>query len=390
VNASEHRLARVFAATVAAVDPATATARALGGGAVRDALAGRRVWVAAVGKAARAMADGAVAALGARIAGGIVVAPTPGPVAAPLVLVPADHPVPGIASEAAGKALLALASSVPPHHRLLALVSGGASSLAAVPGTGLTLAAKVAQVQAAVTAGAPISEVNRLRISLSGIKGGRLAARCLAPVVTLVISDVVGDDLAVVGSGPTVGPAAIGRPDDRAMLASGIGDLAGAACQAARTILGCDAEIVDPGVVGDVEQVASRVATAIRRALAKGGPGGLIWTGEPTIRLTPRPGRGGRARHLALLIARELRDHDRWALLAAGSDGVDGTSDAAGAVVDGNTWAMMTAAGHDPARALASCDTGPPLAAVHASLVTGPTGVNHADLLVAEVAASVL
>jgi hydroxypyruvate reductase len=91
-----------------------------------------------------------------------------------------------------------------------------------------------------------------------------------------------------------------------------------------------------------------------------------------------------------LLVARELRGRAGWALLAAGSDGIDGTSDAAGAIVDGNTWSRLFDAGQDPDRALTSFDTGPALASVHAAVVTGPTGVNHADLLVAEVVPSVL
>ena len=352
-------LAEVFARTIAALDPAEATARAL-------PAIDRRVWIAAAGKAARAMAAGAMRELGARVAGGLVVSPTGGGVPAPLVEMVADHPVPGPRSEAAGRALLALAASIPADDVLLALISGGASSLAAVPAPGLTLVEKVARVQAAVSAGAPIAEVNALRTSLSAIKGGRLAAACPAPVITIVISDVVGDDPAIVGSGPTV-------PCARLIVASGIADLARAAAHEVR------GTIVDAALVGDVEEVATRIASAIAGA----APGAMVWTGEPTIRVGAEPGRGGRMRHVALLVARALRGRAGWKLLAAGSDGVDGTSDAAGAIVDGATWERIVAAGIDPDRALEARDSGTALAAVGDALVTGPTGVNHADLLVA-------
>jgi hydroxypyruvate reductase len=132
--------------------------------------------------------------------------------------------------------------------------------------------------------------------------------------------------------------------------------------------------VVDAALTGDVEDAARRVAAAIRD-----GAGWMVWAGEPTVRLPARPGRGGRARQLALLVARELAGVPGWRLLVAGSDGVDGTGDAAGAIVDGATWERLD----DPQGALDRCDAGAALAAIGAEVVTGPTGVNHADLLVA-------
>lgn len=360
-------LARVFAAAVAACDPARATARALAGDDVRRLLGKRVVHVAAVGKAARAMAAGAARALGGRVVGGVVVVPEGAPAVplpAALEVREAAHPVPDARSEAAGRALLQLAGRVPPDAALLALVSGGASALAAVPAPGLTLEEKIAKVGEVVRAGAPIAEINRVRASLSAIKGGRLAAACRAPVVTVAVSDVVGDDLAVIGSGPTIPP----RPGDHAILASGLGTLA----EAARAALGEDATIVDAGVTGDVDALAARIVEAIRTRA-----GALVWTGEPTIAVGPSPGRGGRARHVALVVARALAGVPGWTLLAAGSDGIDGTPDAAGAIVDGDTWAAIA----DGEGALARHDAGTALAPF--ALVTGPTGVNHADLYVA-------
>jgi glycerate 2-kinase len=360
------RLEAVLRDVVAAVDPAGATARA-----VAAVDRPRPAWLAAFGKAAPAMAAGAAQVR--RFEAGIVVAPdaTPVPALPPkLVILRAAHPVPDARSEVAGRAVLALAASVPAHGALVVLVSGGASALVAVPRGGLSLGDKRARTSAAIARGAPIAEVNRLRASLSAIKGGRLAAACRAPVVTVVVSDVVGDDPAVVGSGPTL-PA---RPGDVVVIASGVADLA----RAAATAIG--GQVVDDAVTGDVADVAARVAAAIAAAPAGAA---LVWAGEPTIRLPAAPGRGGRARQLALVVARELAGVAGWSLLAAGSDGIDGTADAAGAIVDGATWGRVAAAGIDGQAALDRCDAGSALAAVGADVVTGPTGVNHADLIVA-------
>jgi hydroxypyruvate reductase len=391
VNILDHPLGRVFGATLAAMDPANAVVRALGSEQARELRDGRPVWLAAVGKAACAMASGAATALGAHLAGGLVVAPSARPVPTHLTLLLSDHPVPGTRSFAAGQALLTLASAVPADHHLLAAVSGGASSLAAVPGTGVTFAEKVAKVQEAAASGAPIAELNRIRTSLSAIKGGRLAARCLAPVVTVVISDVVGDDPAVVGSGPTVGPAAAGRTFDRVIVASGIRDMAVTAATCVRDVLGIvRTDVVDSQITGDVDLVAEQIAASIEVAARESEPIALVWTGEPTIRLGPEVGRGGRARHLALRVAWHLRGRAGWTLLSAGTDGVDGTADGTGAIVDGTTVANVEAAGIDPCAALAAFDSGTALGAAGAMFSTGPTGINHADLMVAVIMPSVL
>ncbi len=381
-------LERLFADAVAACDPSAAVRREVERIAL---LRERKVWLVAAGKAAGRMVEGCG---GLDVVEGIVVVPETGdrkpetgnrkypeldpprfPVSGfrfpvPGSLIESAHPIPDARSEAAGRSLLALAARVPKHDVLLALISGGASSLIAVPARGITLDEKIARVGQVIARGAPIAEINRARTALSAIKGGRLAAACAAPVVTIVCSDVVGDDLAVVGSGPTIG--AVPRGGDVAVLASGIGTLARAAAAAAPW----PATIVDDAVTGDVEALADRIAEAVRAAAP---PRALIFAGEPTVTLPARPGRGGRARQLALAVAKRLAGVPGWSLLAAGSDGVDGTSDAAGAIVDGDTWAQIP----DGDGALARRDAGTALAAC--ALVTGPTGVNHADVYVAVV-----
>jgi glycerate 2-kinase len=367
------------------------------------------VVVAAVGKAAARMSEGAVRALGPAIAGGLVVAPEAERVLPPLRLHVGSHPIANAASERAGRALLDLVRTAPAGHTVLALISGGASALAAVPQDPLTLADKVAVVAELAAAGAPIGELNVVRKHLSAIKGGQLGAAAAVPVVSLVASDVVGDDLSVVGSGPTVPdpstreqalailqkarvrvPRAVRRclkkaPEtpkqvragDRAVLVAGIGALVDAARQveiAAQA--GAGVEVFARDLVGDVRAVAQRLAAEARAAARDGRPVIRVGNGEPTVTLCAHPGLGGRAQHVALLVAQQIAGLPGVAVLAAGSDGIDGNTTAAGAVVDGATWA---AAGADPAAALARCDAHRALDEADALLVTGRTGVNHAD-----------
>jgi hydroxypyruvate reductase len=365
VPAPAEILVELFRETVRRLDPAALIEAEL-------ADAGGSYELVAVGKAAVPMALGAARALGDRLTGGLVVAPEPAELPAGLRLMVGAHPVPDARSERAGRALLATAAGCR-ADRLLALVSGGASALAAVPAPGLTLAEKAARVAEVMAAGAPIGAINALRTRLSAIKGGRLAAACPVPVTTLVISDVVGDDLAVVGSGPTICDPP--RPGDRARLVAGVGRLVDTAAEVAGE-RGLPVAVRDRAVTGDVAEVCAAVTGDLGRGLA-------LWGGEPTIALPPDPGVGGRAHQLALLCARAVAGRSDATVLVAGSDGIDGVTGAAGAVVDGATWAAVRAAGVDPERALARCDAGTALAAAGAQLVTGRTGVNHADLIAA-------
>lgn len=372
-------LVEVWAAAVAACDPAGAVQAAVVEPGLRAALTGRPVTIAAVGKAAAAMAAGALAGLaaaGVRPTGGLVVVPDGVEVApavtAALAVRRAAHPQPDERSEAAGRALLALAAGVAADGVLLALVSGGASALACVPAPGWTLASKREALAALAAAGAPIAELNRARVARSALKGGRLAAACPAPVITLVVSDVPGDDPAIVGSGPTV-PT---RPGDAVVVVAGLARLRAEAATAARR-RGLVPVVAAADLIGDVDEAAARVEAETAALAAR-----AVWIagGEWTVRLQPSPGRGGRACQLALRLARDLVGSDR-VVVVAGSDGVDGTGPAAGAVIDGATWPALVAAGVEPGRALVGCDAGAALAALGATVGDGPTGVNHADLV---------
>jgi glycerate-2-kinase len=306
---------------------------------------------------------------------------------------------------------------------VLALISGGASAMATVPAPGLTLAELADTVARVMAGGADITAINAVRKHLSAIKGGQLAAASPVPVRTLIASDVVGDDPSAVGSGPTVPdpttfddacaavtrhagwdriPQAarerlragqrgevpetprVARPGDRVTVVAGTGALLDAAIAAAAAG-GADARVLDRGVTGDVSAVAGRLAAAVTEAVRDANAGGrpvcLAAGGEPTVALPERPGVGGRAHQLALLVARRIAGARGVAVLCAGSDGIDGTSAAAGAVAGGDTWRRVEAAGMDPAAAVTACDAATALGHAGAQVVTGRTGRNHADLM---------
>lgn len=396
---------------IAACDPAARVREALAEPAVAGRLAGRRRVAFAIGKAALAMARGA-----GEVAAGIAVVPRGGGGALPAgwQLLEGSHPVPDQTSVAAGRAVDALVRAAGAGDAVLALMSGGASALVELPVVALD--EMVATVSAVMAAGATIDEINVVRGALSAIKAGQLALATAAPVVTLAVSDVIGDPLAVIGSGPTFGPwlaapgvavddgAAARRPRARAVLARyavavppvlatelAAGQVArsdhaaviapmasaGRAAVQALAARGIAAALIEAAVEGDVEAVAAALVAA---------PGVRVAWGEPTLRVPAVHGDGGRAQQLALVLARRLRGSDRAAFVV-GTDGIDGPPPAdrpapAGAWVDGTTWDAIAAAGIDPAAAVAACDAGSALAAVGALVVTGATGINHADLVI--------
>jgi hydroxypyruvate reductase len=427
--ALRRRLEQAFRASLSAVDPTARVRQALARPQVAALLQRRPLVVAAVGKVAVPMAR-AVAALVPDA--GLVVTTDPGE-AAGLPVIVGDHPTPGAASVEAGRALWALAASLPANGVLLALVSGGASALAEVPADGLELSDLVGAVRALMLRGAPIGDINAVRRGLSGLKGGRLALACAAPVVTIAISDVVGDDVDIIGSGPTVGPwtngegrtpepvidlavhesglrarardvarrhfarggipeaaeaqlstqvlarGVVRRDADIVVLAAGLATLRRAAAQAVRAA-GLEPIVMPQDLVGDVDEVAGRIVNAAER-IGRGQV--LIGGGEPTIALPAQPGWGGRAQHLALLLSRRWIGRPERAALVVGSDGVDGPGPnaPAGAFIDGTTWDAIYARNVDPVIAIERFDAGTALAAAGALVVTGPTGVNHADLV---------
>jgi len=370
------------------------------------------------------MAAAAARLLGDRLRGGVVAVPGAVQLAAPLEVIAGGHPVPTLGSRAAGQRALEIARAAKAADRLLVLLSGGASALMAVPADGVTLDDKRLTTDVLLRAGADIHSLNAVRKHLSAFKGGWLAAEASAPWLTLAISDVVGDDLSVIGSGPTVAdattfehaldvlrrhggmeayPAAVGarlqrgaagrapetpKPGD-ARLARGaswvIGgrhDAMGGGADAARR-LGYRVLTIDEPVVGEARQAApAHVARVAARAAALDRPLCVISSGETTVRVTGA-GRGGRNQEFALAAAPTLAEFRTDAAAASvGTDGVDGPTDAAGAIVDSTTLARARRAALRPQAFLDDNDAYAFFTVLGDLIQPGPTGTNVGDLQV--------
>ncbi|MBU0928519.1 MAG: glycerate kinase [Spirochaetes bacterium] len=448
----------IFRAAVARVDPAPMIARALrldpplGAGLGRlvvspggpdefsyDLARYDRIFATGMGKASAKMAAGLELALGERLSGGLV-AVKEGHVE-PLErirLVESGHPVPDSRSIAAASAILGLGPSLgttlTERDLVVVLVSGGGSSILCAPADGLTLEDKASATKALLGCGATINEVNCVRKHLSAVKGGRLAA-ALAPasVLTLVLSDVIGDDLDAIASGPTVPdpttfadaleivrrygiegelPAAVaerlrsgsvggpGAPADtpkpgsaafarsRTLLV-GTNRLALAAAEAEAARLGYGTLVLSSRITGEAREVAS-VFLGIGKDVAASDfpvrkPACVIAGGETTVTLRGG-GKGGRNQEMALAflsaLGRSPKDGEGLTFLSGGTDGNDGPTDAAGAVVDAALYRSAAAAGLDPEASLAANDSNGFFSQAGGLVVTGPTNTNVCDVQV--------
>jgi hydroxypyruvate reductase len=376
-------LADVFRAAVASVAPARVVAGALD----RLPPPTRSPHLFALGKAAPAMAAAAEAWLRARglgVAGGVVAhagtGGTPGSLAH-LRWVAGDHPLPGPGSAAAAGAVAESVARVQPGDEVLVLVSGGTSSVIAAPAPGTEDSDLPGLFARLLASGADVREVNAARRQVLRWGGGRLAeALGAAHVRCVVLSDVPGGGPHEVGSGPC------DHPGVATAVAAGNRDALDGAAVAARA-LGWDAATAAEDLRGEAAECGRRLAAHLAGLAGRDrGPVArcLIWGGETTVRLGPAPGRGGRSQELALAAAAELDGLEagaRVVLLAAGTDGRDGPTDAAGAVVDGTSWGAMAAAQADPAGRLARHDAYPALATIGALLPQEPTDTNVADLV---------
>jgi glycerate 2-kinase len=363
-------LRRLYRAALAAVDPRRTVATALSEPAVARALRDAdQVGIFAVGKAAAGMLE-AAARPGWKA---LVVLPRgyPPPSRGNATVLFSAHPEPDASSIAAARSALRFFSGFGRKDLVLCLVSGGSSSLLCLPRSGVTLAQKKRAVTRLVRAGASIIEVNRLRTSLSAIKGGKLGRMTAARLVTLVLSDVPGDRPSIVGSGPTVRAR---RGDVTRVVASNRIGLAGAALEARR--LGFRARLESRRLEGEARDAGRRLGARVLRV-----PSGevVLAGGETTVSLGRSAGTGGRNLEVALSAAIVLEGTRGVLFLAAGSDGKDGKSSAAGAIVDGRTIERAQRFGSDPAGALARHDTEPFFARVGGLFRTGPTGTNVGD-----------
>jgi glycerate 2-kinase len=342
----------------------------------------RRVWAAAVGKAASAMMLGAQDALGQALERGLQITKD-GHTAPPIYghphieILESAHPVPDQRSLAAGARLLEWVAAAPPDVELLFLISGGSSSLVEALVPGATLAQLMQLNAQGLASGLAIGELNARRAQLSRIKGGRLAAQLQGrPARALFISDVPGHDPAVIGSG-LMGPS--GPTEDgieRRVIASI--DIAGKAARAEAQALGLEVWRDTQAFDGPAERLAVRFAHELHMNVDQV----RIWGGESVVNLPENPGRGGRNQHLALAAARVIAGHDNLMLLVAGTDGTDGVTSDAGGLVDGETCSRVALATLDVQKCLETADSGSALAAAGDLIHTGPTGTNVGDLVI--------
>ena len=399
-------------------------ARALSDRDIAAILTSRPLHVVAVGKAAAAMAAAFSAAPHLAIREAIAIG-THSDVNLPSSLewIESSHPYPDARSEHAGNRALAIAERVHSGEALVILLSGGASSLMAAPIDGITLADKIATTKLMMLAGADIHALNTVRRHLSKVKGGRLAAACVGTTVTLAISDVVGDDLNAIGSGPGVpdqttwsdASSALGRfggdahaESVKALIAAGdagfiadtpkggdpsmartIARVIGSrvdAMEGARTMAaerGYHVVVMPEPVTGEATRVAPAWFANVQQLLANAPrPACVISSGETTVRVTGS-GRGGRNLEFALALADDMAGLGSAILASIGTDGIDGSSGVAGGIIDSSSLLRARRAGlPPPGNFLAANDSLAFFAPLDDVVRLGRTDTNVGDLQV--------
>ncbi len=425
---------RIFSAGLSAVDPERAVLRHCRLSGEHLAVGGREfdlsrfsnIYVVGAGKASAPMAAALEQLLGERVTGGLInVKHGHAAALSKIRQVEAGHPIPDEAGCGGAREIMDIAGSAGKNDLVFCVFSGGGSALLPLPDSGITLADKQQTTQALIDCGAVIHEINALRKHLSGIKGGKLA-RAAHPgaLVSLILSDVVGDDLDVIASGPAVPDASSFVDCLRIVDKYGIRDrlpdsvietlVAGRNGKIAETpkagddvffntfnqivgsnieaVLAAEAEARRLGyhtlalsslIEGDTRE-AAHFHCAILREIRKTGrplspPACILSGGETTVKVVGN-GKGGRAQEFALASACEIDGVSDVAVLCAGTDGTDGPTDAAGAFADSTTIPRAADADLDPDAALANNDAYPFFQTLDDLLVTGPTKTNVMDL----------
>lgn len=394
------------------------------GGLDRDLKGYRRVVLIGGGKASALMAAETERILGRRLDGGVVIVPDyqrPLPKLRRVEFARSTHPLPSEKGARAVRRMLGALAGVDGRDLVVALISGGGSALMPAPLKGVAVEELERTTSLLLKAGAEIAETNCVRKHLSRIAGGRLVEKTGgAEVLTLIVSDVVGDDLSSVASGPTVADPTTFREALRVLKARRVWDKApGSVRRAVRSgVDGSIRETPKPGdpvfdrvtnvvvgsnvvassaaresleasgyrvtvltsVTGEARVVGGRLAREARSAPSL--PWAAVWGGETTVTVRGR-GAGGRNQELALAAAIELRGSSRTAVVSFGTDGVDGATKAAGAYADSTTFERAKALGFDPRRFLRNNDSHSFFKALGDLLVTGPTGTNVNDVMLA-------
>jgi glycerate 2-kinase len=386
-----------------------------------------RIFLVGGGKAGRAMGRAALDLLGDKVAGGILAVPMgEGGREGAVRFLEAGHPLPDEGSRRAAREMLALLAAAQEDDLAIGLISGGGSAMISLPAPGLSAEDKEAAFRILLRSGADITEVNTVRKHLSAVKGGRMAqAARSARVFTLLLSDVPGDDPSVIASGPfspdpttfadalrvlinrracAAVPRAVWahiqagvgglvpetpKPDAPAFqgVAAGLigsnGKALAAAAQAA-TAAGGSVRLLPGFLQGEAGRCARAFVEEMRKAASDAAPGRpavLVAGGETTVAVRGN-GMGGRCQEFALSAAVELDGHRGMAVLCAGTDGIDGPTDAAGAVADGATGRRAGTLGLSPRKHLENNDAYPFFRALGDLVVTGPTGTNVGDVAI--------
>jgi len=385
-----------------------------------------RIYVVGAGKASARMALALEQVLGERVTAGLVITKTGyGERLRRLEVREAGHPLPDEAGLRATDELIETAKRAGEHDLVLCLISGGGSALLVSPAGNITLAELNRATQVLLASGLPIAEVNTVRKHLSRVKGGRLAEWVYpASLATLILSDVIGDRLDVVASGPTVPdptsfddalavltrhnllgqmPASIQEllekgvkgewkdtpgPDSEIFqrvqnIVVGSNTMSLEAAEYTARKKGMNPLILSTTVAGEAREIAQFYLALAREVRRKGrpvaAPACLIAGGEPTVTLRGR-GKGGRSQELALAVALGLEEIPGTVFLAAGTDGADGPTDAAGAIAATDTLARSRERGLDPQGHLLNNDAYPLFQALNDLIITGPTGTNVMDV----------
>lgn len=343
-----------------------------------------RLLVLGAGKAAAAMAKAVEEAWGEGLAGLVVVPDGYELELESIELQSAGHPIPDERGEAAARKMMMLAGELGEGDTLLALFSGGGSALLPLPKVGLSLADKQRRTEVLLKSGAPISEINQLRRSLSAIKGGGLArAAKPARILSFIASDVPGDDPADVASGPSILPKAerdAGEDGDQIHVIVSAKEALAAAEQAARGA-GLEVALLGDDLEGEASQLGRNhalMAMEARRLKSRKAPLLILSGGEAVVTVTG-PGRGGPNMEYLLSLSIELDGADGIWALAADSDGNDGSSGVAGALSGPGSLEAAKAAGLDPAKLLADNDSLRFFEATGGVVRTGPTLTNVND-----------
>lgn len=419
-RARRHAL-QIFHAALKAVDPEQAVrrhlrfdGRTLTVGSRRYSLARfDRIQVIGAGKASAAMAHGVERLLGRRVSGGVVNVPDGIRTRLKKVeLHPSSHPVPDERGVTGAGRILRIARDATERDLVIAVISGGASALSPAPVEGLTLAAKQGITRSLLAAGATIHEMNAVRKHLSRIKGGHLAlAASPATVIALILSDVVGDDLDVIGSGPTVGdrstiadvrlilakygvsaplelmretpkPGDEGLANVQNVIVGSNRQAIDAAARKARE-LGYRTLVLSSVIEGETREIATMHAGIAKEVLASGRPvrrpACILSGGETTVTVRGN-GLGGRNQEFVLAGVLALARASGVTLFSAGTDGIDGPTDAAGAIADDSTLDRAAKAGLGVCASLNNNDSYRFFEALGDLVKTGPTGTNVADV----------